>query len=145
MQSLQTDQMYESSLLLGALLNITGLSIIDVQNIIRGDLKLGTPSSTIRTTILENSEWRTTFCFRAKPYNITLNDLNEVFDVKISESEFNGNIYNFNFYFNTFNFSLKQTQEVRKKLVLLLRNKYNLNNNQIAVLLDVSPATIGKI
>lgn len=144
-----SDQAYDNGILLGALLRITGLSISEVQAIIQGNLMLKNKHDNLRTLILEGSEWKTTFCYRLikeiPDRNMVLNDLNNIFNTKFEENEFNNYIYNFMFYFNNFNFSLGYTTEIKEKLIGLFKSeKYNLTDNKIAIILDISPSTVGK-
>lgn len=147
-----TEQIYDNGLLLGALLRITGLNIFEVQSIIQGNLILSNKHDNVKSLLLEGAEWKTTFCSRllnetmAMDINIVLNDLNNIFRTGWSINELNTGIYNFGFYFNSFNFSLSNTFETREKLIELFKsNQYNFADNKIAKILDISPTTVGKI
>lgn len=140
-----SDQIYDNGILLGALLKITGLSIYEVQCIIKGDLILKSKNDYIKSLIMEGAEWRKLFCLKSFINNITIEDLNEAFGTMYSDVDYKSNIRNPNFYLNQFNFSLKDSNLIRKKLANILKNKYSFSQNQIADILDISPTTVGKI
>lgn len=139
-----TDQIYENGILLGALLQITGLSIYEVQAIIRGEMVLKTSGKDIRNLIIEGFEFKQPFCVKINQYGISLEDLNSIFNCQITQEVYNQNISNLKFYFNQWNFSAKISLSTRINLVNLFKEKYNLNNNQIAKILDISPTTVQK-
>lgn len=57
--SFQSEQVLSSEILLGAILRITGLTIVDVQNIVRGWINPTKSSTDIKNFILENAEYYT--------------------------------------------------------------------------------------
>lgn len=128
MQQNFTDQIYDSSLLLGALLRITGMTITEIQWILQGNLILDTLPSTVRATILEKSEYKTLFCRKVLSKNIDVNDLNKIFGTNYDLQMFSSNADMTNFPLNLYNFSLKDNQKYRKELCQLLKTKYNFLN-----------------
>ncbi len=145
MQQNFTDQIYDSSLLLGALLRITGMTITEIQWILQGNLILDTLPSTVRATILEKSEYRTLFCRKVLSKNIDVKDLNKIFGTNYDLQMFSSNADMTNFPLNLYNFSLKDNQKYRKELCQLLKTKYNFSNNEIARFLEIAPSTVTKI
>ncbi|MGO5425932.1 hypothetical protein [Fusobacterium mortiferum] len=145
MQPNPTDQIYDSSLLLGALLRITGMTITEIQWILQGSLILDTLPSTVRATILEKSEYRTSFCRKVLSKNIDVKDLNKIFGTNYDLQMLSSNSDSPNFPLNLYNFSLKDNQKYRKELCLLLKTKYNFSNNEIARFLEIAPSTVSKI
>ena len=147
-----TEQIYDNGVLLGALLRITGLSIFEVQSIIQGNLILGNKYDNIRSLLLEGAEWKTTFCLRLlnetmpTDINTILSDLNNIFKSNFGLNEFNSGVLNSGFYFNSINFSLSNTFEIREKFIALFKSdKYHFTDNKIAKILEISPTTVGKI
>lgn len=141
----KTDQIYDNGILLGALLQITGLSIWEVQSIISGDIRLNTTGKNIRSLIIDDAELRQSFTTKAIECGISIKDLNEVFDSNIDEIEYKSSGHLPNFLFNNYNFSLKGAVKIRQNLVKLLNEKYHFTNNQTALLLDISASTVAKI
>lgn len=139
-----TDQLYDNGVLLGALLRITGLSVFDVQAIIQGNLILKNKHDNVRALILEECEWRSWFSLKIQKNGIKLDDIRNIFGLDFSEAEFNNNLFNHNFFLNQINFSLKEFQPQRKKMIKLLKDNYKFSNNQIASFLDISASTVGK-
>ncbi|MGO5427120.1 hypothetical protein [Fusobacterium mortiferum] len=139
-----SEQLYDSALLLGALLQITGLSISELQLIIQGQLLLDNSPKIIRAHILEKSSFRSTLCAKCFENNIDFSDLNEVFNSNYEISIIQQNLYNIQFHFNNYNFSLKQNFGIRRKLIQKLKTKYHFPNKKIADILDIAPATITK-
>lgn len=138
------EQLYDSALLLGALLQITGLSISELQLIIQGQLLLDNSPKIIRAYILEKSSFKSTLCAKCYENSIALSDLNEVFDSNYETTIIQQNLYNVQFYFNSYNFSLKQSFAIRRKLIQKLKTKYHFPNKKIADILDIAPATVTK-
>lgn len=141
----KTDQIYDSGILLGALLQITGLSIWEVQSIISGDIRLNTTGKNIRSLIIDDADLRQSFTSKAIKYGISIKDLNKVFESNINDIDYRSNAHHPDFLFNDYNFSLKGTAKIRQNLVKLLNEKYNFTNNQTALLLDISAITVAKI
>lgn len=141
----KTDQIYDNGVLLGVLLQITGLSIWEVQSIISGDIRLNTVGKNIRSLIINDADLRQFFAVRAIESGISIKVLNEAFNTSIKENEYKSNAHLPNFIFNQFNFSLKSSVKIRENLVKILNEEYRFTNNQTAILLDISPSTVAKI
>ena len=140
-----TDQLYDNGILLGALLQITGLSIYEVQAIIRGEIILEQKNDNIKALIMEGSKFRKSFASKLFSNNIKIEELNKIFSTNYSSADFFSQMYNPGFYLNQINFSIKDNNSVRSKLVELFRNTYKFNDNQIAELLEISATTVQKI
>lgn len=141
----KTDQIYDNGILLGALLQITGLSIWEVQSILRGDIRLKTTGKNIRSLIIDGAELKQSFTIKTLEHGISIEDLNSAFSTNITDDEYKSNIYNPNFLFNGFNFSLKSSTKIRQNLVKIFKEKYNFSNQKTADLLDISATTVAKI
>lgn len=138
------EQLYDSALLLGALLQITGLSINELQFIIQGQLLLENPPKIIRAYILEKASFKSTLCAKFLENSIDFSDLNEVFNTNYELSLIHHHLYNIQFPPKSYNFSLKQHFGIRRRLIQKLKTKYQFPNKKIADILDIAPATVTK-
>ena len=143
--SFQSEQVLSSEILLGAILRITGLTIVDVQNIVRGWINPTKSSTDIKNFILENAEHYTSLSEKILSYDLNINIICDCLNINSSYTKeiLQENIYNPNFILNSLTFLPKHMKEKREKLILLLSDPKKcgkkLSTKDIAFLLNITP------
>lgn len=146
MQPNPTDQIYDSSLLLGALLRITGLSIIDVQNIIQGHFTPVQKPNDVRNYIFKDMELRKTFVDKILTLNLNIDVINECLGTKYEINELQNRKYDSYFNLNYLNFAATANKSERNKLILAFSDKERigkkLTNKEIANILGIDVSSV---
>lgn len=136
-----TYQMYDSSLLLGALLRISGLTIMDIQNILNGTVILNSNPQEVRNFILENYSFPSTLLARLYEKNINLDIINCMGIQSIPIETLKNLLYNPGEFPNNIDFSFKSNLELRKKMIINLHEK-GKTQEDIAYILNLSTTTV---
>lgn len=129
------------SFLLGILLNLSGLSKIDVLRIANKELILDeekTPND-IRNFILEDSQYKQTLLRKLCNVGIRIEDLINNFN--LNKLEIENNIDNYFFYFNMIDFKMRSSKDFRERMIKLLLG-YNVKSREIAEIMDVAYTTV---
>ncbi|MEG2848212.1 MAG: hypothetical protein RR904_05540 [Bacilli bacterium] len=129
------------SFLLGILLNLSGLSKIDVLRIANKELILDeekTPND-IRNFILEDSQYKQTLLRKLCNVGIRIEDLINNFN--LNKLEIENNIDNYFFYFNMIDFKIRSSKDFRERMIKLLLS-YNVKSREIAEIMDVAYTTV---
>lgn len=136
--------------ILGAVLNLTGLTFVDINNLLLGVWFPKNTPQKIRTFIMEGANVNETFLKKAFDFEINLEFIvakyNEFYASHDTVENFRVNIHNFNYCINYINFSLKVNYNFRDYLINeIIVAGYKLNKNQLSKLFSIAPTTVANI
>lgn len=141
-------EQHDPLILLGALLNLTGLTFYDVNQLLLGAWYPKQKPQNVKNYILNDADVIETFLKKASDLQINFDILvkiyNKFYDKTETVTSFMNNIDNPTFTLNGHSFSLKKNKEIRDKLLKELFKTYDINKNQLALLFNVVPSTVSK-